>query len=239
MKALIIDDERKAREVLRLMLNVHVPEFTEIREADGGAEANRQLVDFQPDLVFLDIKMPHMDGFQWLRQVARRNFAIIFCTAYDQYAIQAIRFSAFDYLLKPVDTEDLLTAIHRFFRRKSLPAYDDLLYNTEQNSPDAYRLTINTHDGRFFVPTKEIIRLEADGNYTMIYLLNKKPIIASKSIGFFADLLPTDAFLRCHKSHIVNQLHIKALRNGQIIMSNQDQVDVSRRKLTAIKQRLN
>ena len=240
MKALIIDDEEKAREILELMLKLHAPEIGEIRLAAGGHFATEMLAEYQPDLVFLDIKMPGLSGFDWLASLQDRPFDVIFTTAYDQYAIQAIRFSAFDYLLKPVDPEDLRDAVQRYIsephhRRK---AYDNLLFNIAQKDPSHLRLTVATTERKHYLDPQKIIRCEADGNYTHFYLENDKHVMASRPLGHYGSLLPESLFIRCHKSHIVNRTFIEAITDKKIHLNDGSIVEVSRRRMASVKSSL-
>ncbi len=237
MIALIVDDEFKAREILELMIKLHIPEFKKIRLASSGPEASQVLQQCDPDVVFLDVKMPVMNGFEWLASLPKRPFDVVFTTAYDQYAIQAIRYSAFDYLLKPVDPEDLRTTMNRYLKSTKTHAggYDNLLYNIGQNDPSTFRLTISTTQGTHYLDSSEIIRCEADGNYTHFYLTNEKHIIASRPLGHYGSLLPDNIFIRCHKSSLVNRNYIKTIYDKQISLADGSIVEVSRRRLAAVK----
>ncbi len=238
MKALIVDDEAKAREVLDLLITYHIPEITEVVQANGGMEATSLLTAYQPELVFLDIKMPGQDGFEWLRSLEHREFDVIFTTAYDQYAIKAIRFAAFDYLLKPVDTEDLRNTIDRFLVSRSVTkrSYDNLFYNTDQPDPKDFRLTIATTEQTYYLDPDEIVRCEADGNYTHFFLKSGKRIIASRFLGMYADLLADLGFIRCHKSHLVNRRFVESISDKQIHVTGGHQVEVSRRRMPMVRE---
>lgn len=237
MKALIVDDEVKAGEVLDLMLNIHIPEIKEIRIASSGHEATELLADCTPDLVFLDIKMPGMSGFEWLASLDARPFDVIFATAYDQYAIQAIRYSAFDYLLKPIDAEDLRNALDRYFSRPGdgNRLFDDLLYNVSQSDPRNFRLAIATTQGTHYLDPKEIVRCEADGSYTHFYMQSKKHVLASRPLGHFGSLLPESQFIRCHKSHLINRQYVDSVTDNHVHLTDGTRVDVSRRRIAAVK----
>ena len=237
MKALVVDDESKAREILGLLIKAHVPEIPEVRLAASGNEATGLLKEFVPDLVFLDIRMPAMNGFEWLGSLSERPFDVIFTTAYDQYAIQAIRYSAFDYLLKPIDPEDLRNSIKRYLLQPdgNKRNYDNLLYNVSQTDPRQFRLTIATNEGTYYLNPEDIMRCEADGNYTHFYLQTGKHIMASRPLGYFGSLLPESLFIRCHKSHLVNSRWIEVITEKKIQLKDGTDVDVSRRRLTAVK----
>jgi two-component system LytT family response regulator len=240
MKALLIDDEEKARDVLQLQLEYHVPEITTIRQASSADEASSLLKQYQPDLVFLDIKMPGKDGFAWLKSLDTYAFRVIFTTAYDQYAIQAIRFAAFDYLLKPVDAEDLRAAMDRLLQALDTQHYsfENLLYNSAQSDPKKYRLTIATTAGIHYLDPGQIIRCEADGNYTHFFLADGKRIVASRPLGYFIELLDGYAFMRSHKSHLVNTAFISKYSDDGLSMTDGSVVEVSRRRRADVKQQL-
>lgn len=241
MKALIIDDEQKAREILELLVQGFVPSITETRVASGGAQALEILKEYLPDIVFLDIKMPGMNGFEWLQQVKNRDFEVIFTTAYDQYAIQAIRFSAFDYLLKPIDPDDLVKCIDRLNsevetdRKKK---FVNLIHNLQQPGTNTFRLTIATTEGTHFLDPKDIIRCQADGNYTHFYLQKNNRIISSKSLGHYDALLKSHGFIRCHKSHLINRTFVEKLDDQHAFLSDGSSVLVSRRKRPEVRETL-
>jgi two-component system LytT family response regulator len=240
MKALIIDDEEKAREMLQFLVGTYVPEISEIAMAASAGIADEILFSFRPDLVFLDIKMPGRDGFDWLRAQTDHSFSVIFTTAYDQYAIKAIRFAAFDYLLKPIDALDLRETVDRYLQKERLGRdhFENLFYNRAQKDPHEYRLTIATNEGTHYLDPKEIVRCEADGNYTYFQLQGGRRIIASRPIGFFAELLSEQGFLRCHKSHLINVKFVTKYSETGLTMADQSYVELSRRRRKIIKENL-
>lgn len=241
MKALIIDDEQKAREILELLVQGFVPEIEETRVANGGQEAFQIMEGYHPDLVFLDIKMPGMNGFEWLERVENRDFEVIFTTAYDEYAIKAIRFSAFDYLLKPIDPDDLVVSIGRLknqMQNDRQNRFVNLIHNLRQSEPSEFRLTIATTEGTHFLNPKEIIHCQADGNYTHFYLHKKNRIISSKPLGYYDGLLKSHGFIRCHKSHLVNREFVEKLDDQKAYLSDGSSVLVSRRKRPEVREML-
>ncbi len=239
MNVLIIDDEAKARDLLLFLLQNYIPEIDEIKMADGADEADQMLTTFQPDLVFLDIKMPGRDGFTWLKEIKERPFSVIFTTAHDQFAIRAIRFAAFDYILKPVDAQDLRNAFDRYkMQHDSKPEYDNLFHNTEQTNLKDYRLTISTTQGTHYLNPNEIIRCEGDGNYTFFYTENDKKIIASKPIGVFEELLHPMGFIRCHKSHLINPKYVRKYSEEGLTFPDDQTVEISRRRRKRVREQL-
>ncbi|TNE60449.1 MAG: response regulator [Bacteroidetes bacterium] len=235
-KALIIDDEPRASGILQLMIERFVPEIERIWVCNDAREAAPMIHDLKPDLVFLDIRMPHLNGFDVLDQIRFRHFKVIFTTAYGEYTLQAIRFSAFDYLLKPIDPRELIATVERY--RASL---DDLAFQPEQlrnvlnnlqaESPDQFRLAIPTKDGVHFFQPAEIVRLEALGSYTQLYLTGGQRFMASKGLGEYAELLQEHGFVRTHKSHMVNRLFVSFIdHDGFVVLQDNSRIEVSRRR---------
>lgn len=246
IKTLIIDDEPRARNVLHQLIISFVPEITEVRTAASVEEAKGVLEFYQPDLVFLDVEMPHQNGFDFLQLPNNPDFDVIFITAHNQYAIQAIRFSALDYLLKPISPEDLRATVKRHYtksessrQRKML--FDNLAANIDKRDVKDFRLAVPSSEGVFFFMIHEILRLEADRNYTIIHLINKRPFIASKTLKYFEDMLAKFRFIRTHKSHLVNLDHIIRISNSNefIILSDGSRIEVSRRKKDEVQRQLN
>lgn len=242
IRALIIDDERSTIRVLQILIERFVPEIGEVHSALGGVAGLKQIRVLQPDLVFLDIEMPEMDGFELLRQIQHPEFEVIFVTAFSHYAIQAIRFSAFDYILKPVDMKELQQAVARFMLLKKQsgdaePRYRHLLQNLHTKDAGQFTLSIHTSEGTHFLPLSDIVRCEADGNYTCFYMTNKKRVLASRPLGEFENLLDSVQFRRVHKSYLVNRSHVQSLlHHGRLLMSDGANVEVSRRKMAEVKQ---
>lgn len=246
IKALIIDDEFKARNVLNHYLVNSIPEVTEIQQADSVDAALEILKEFQPGIVFLDVEMPHKTGFDFLLALKEPSFEIIFITAYNQYAIQAIRFSALDYLLKPVDPEELRNAVNRYIEKQK-PAkqtkelFDNMVQNIGKKEVKDFRLAVPSSQGVFFFMLDEILRLEADRNYTVIHLVGKRPFVASKTLKHFEEMLDEFKFIRTHKSHLVNSTHIVQLSNDHeyVLLSDGAKIEISRRKKEEVQQQLN
>lgn len=246
VKALIIDDELKARNVLNHFLVNFVPEVTEIRQASSIAEATEILKTYRPGVVFLDVEMPYQNGFDFLMGQKDPQYDIVFTTAYNQYAIQALRFSALDYLLKPIDPDELRIAVERhLYKQKSArekeALYHNLVQNIEKQEVRDFRLAVPSSDGVYFFTLDEILRLEADRNYTLIHLVGKRPFLASKTLKHFEEMLQEFNFIRTHKSHLVNPRHITRLthNNEFVLLSDGSRVEISRRKKEEVQQHLN
>lgn len=242
MRVIIIDDEPNAREKLAYLIALFCPGLrieAVCKNASEGIEAIRK---FNPDLIFLDVEMPLMNGFDMLRALGEVNFEVIFTTANDQYAIKAIKYSALDYLLKPIDGEQLTGAVEKAIRKcGNSSRIQTLIENTKYPENNFKHLAIPTMEGFLFIKPDEVIRMEADGRYTMIYLENKEKILASKNLGEFEEIVSENQFLRIHHSHIVNLSHIrKYLRGdgGKVVMSDASVIDVSRRKKEEVLEKL-
>ncbi|WP_149243197.1 LytR/AlgR family response regulator transcription factor [Dyadobacter sp. 32] len=246
IKALIIDDELKARNVLNHFLTNFIPEISEIRQAASVGEAIGVLDNYQPGIVFLDVEMPHQNGFDFLMTLKAPSFDIIFTTAYNQYAIQALRFSALDYLLKPLDPDELKVAVERHLNkqktvREKQQLYDNLVQNIEKKEVKDFRLAVPSSEGVYFFTLDEILRLEADRNYTLIHLIGKRPFVASKTLKHFEEMLEEFHFIRTHKSHLVNPKHVTRLthNNEFVLLSDGSKVEISRRKKEEVQKQLN
>ncbi len=232
--AIIIDDEQKGRIALRQKIKDYCPDVTVTGEAGDGEEGLRLIEQLQPGIVFLDIEMPRMSGFDMLLRVRQQNFHLIFSTAYDHYAIKAIRFAAFDYLLKPVDIEELRAVVQRIKsgdqNGNTAMRIETLAHNLKHA---LNKIAIPTTEGLLFFNVGDIIHIEAQSNYTVFSFVNRPKLTVSKTLKEFEDLLPADVFFRPHNSHIINLQFIKRYirgDGGQIEMQNGDYVDVSRRK---------
>lgn len=245
IRALIIDDEESTTTVVKLLLQKNVEEVSEIYTAVGAFNGLEAIGKYKPHLVFLDIEMPLLNGFQLLEKFPDHNFETIFITAYDHYAIKAIKYSALDYLLKPIDIAELQTAVKRFLHKQSIiknnkSLYENLSYNLNQpNKSPKYRLALTTVEGTFFYYCSEIIRCEALGNYTRFILKDKKTILTSHTLKEYDDLLAEQSFLRVHRGHLINSDYITSFsKDHEIKMCDGSAVPVSRRKWESIKQKL-
>ncbi len=237
LTAILIDDETNSRNGLRQKLLEHCPEITIVSECENGEQGIIAIEKLKPDVVFLDVEMPRMNGFVMLKQLQQRNFEIIFTTAYDQYAIQAIRFSALDYLVKPIEVKALKEAVEkvRTLRYAGIPnqRIETLLHNLLDEKRQNNRIAIPSHDAIQFVQLENIVYLKAESNYTSIFLQDATRIFVSKTLKEFEDLLPAAHFFRVHHTYIINKNHMRKYLKGdggQVLMSNGVTIDVSRRK---------
>lgn len=245
LKILIIDDEPAAGSILKLLIKKHITHPADIQYCSSPEEGLLVLKKFQPSLLMLDIEMPVMNGFDFLSKAAPWNFNIIFTTAYDKYAIKAIRFSALDYLLKPIDVTELQHAISRHLaateQQQQAPPQlvSNLMDNLQQKIPENFKLALSTMQGVFFFDPAEIIYCEGVGNYTRFHFIKRAAMLVSRTIKEYEELLNDHHFLRVHKSFLVNLDHVgKYEKEGLLFMSNGDQVAVSRRKKDEVKLRI-
>jgi two-component system LytT family response regulator len=243
IKAILVDDEMHGLDTLSILLADFCPEVLVIDRCSSAKKALESIAKAKPDLLFLDIEMPVMNGFELLEQFTEIPFSVIFTTSYDQYAIKAIRFSALDYLLKPVDPKELIVAIHKVKKKKNPPTSEQLQMLMEQlqhREGPLTRIAIPTSEGFELVPADQVVRCEADDNYTYLFLKNKTRIIASRTLKEIEEQLREfPSFLRVHHSYIVNLNEVlKYVRGegGYLVMTDGSTVNVSRsRKETLLK----
>jgi len=237
IRCILIDDEKNALEMMEWLLKTYCPDVEIVamcNSSELGVEAIRQ---HRPDLVFLDIEMPKMNGFDMLEKFDKLFFEVVFCTAYDQFAIKAFKYSALNYLLKPVDPDDLKATISRINEKKSAPSreqFELLLQNMKQREKSTpQRIALTTGDGLIFVPTADIIYCEAESNYTNVVLTGGKKILVSKVLKEIDEVLSGPDFYRVHSSFLININRIKKLVRGDggyIVMDNDATVSISRSK---------
>ncbi|MGA0557025.1 LytR/AlgR family response regulator transcription factor [Larkinella sp. VNQ87] len=247
MKALIIDDEPDNVRLLALQLNRHCPQVELVGQFTDSAEGLRGIQSLRPSLVFLDIEMPLMNGFQLLERLGDISFHIVFVTAYDQYAVRAFRFSALDYLLKPVDTVDLIAAVRRAETTARIhPQQLELMrqyYPTSMAgiaSPAKGRIALPHASGMVFVDTKQIIYCEADSNYTRFHLEGGQQYVVSRTLGDVQEVFETRDFLRVHRQYMVNLEHIQKLVKGEgtyLLLSNGVSIPVARQQKDRLMER--
>ena len=235
LKAIIIDDELKGRIALRQKIADYCPGVEVAGEAAMAEEGIEVIRRLQPQIVFLDIEMPGMNGFEMLKAIDQQNFHLIFTTAYDQYALKAFRFAAFDYLLKPVDIEELRQAVSRVMQQSQhqTPQKIEALEENLRAGTMLTKIAVPSSNGLFFYNLSDIVCLEAQSNYTVIHFLSDPKLVASRTLKEFEELLPPDSFFRAHHSYIINLHYIKRYirgDGGQIEMQNGKYIDLARRK---------
>ena len=217
LKTILIDDEIDAIKYMEKLLEKYIPEIQVIGTAQTVDEGVRIIEEMKPELVFLDIEIPPKSGFDLLESVKERNFAVIFITAYDQYAIRAIKYSALDYLLKPVDIEDLKKAVKRLLEEKdNISNLDDkyklLLENLTAKAPE--KIIIPTSEGAEFVEIDVIVRVEGEGGYSTFFLNNNQRIVIAKNLIDVHRMLDVKQFYRVHKSNLINLDYVKKFVNN-------------------------
>jgi two-component system LytT family response regulator len=237
INAIIIDDEQHAIENLKFELNQHCPAVNIIAESTNSKDAIKLINNLRPDLVFLDIEMPWMNGFDLLQKVTHLDFDLIFVTAYDKYAIKAFKFSAIDYLLKPVSGEDLKLSMTRVLKKKSKfnnQHLETLLQNLKHEKVNPLeKIVLPTMNGLEFIQVDDIIRCESDSNYCNLVLLNDRSIYLAKTLKEIESLLVDHNFIRVHQSHLIAEKYITKYLNtdgGYIVMINGDKLPISRIK---------
>jgi len=234
IKTIIVDDEPYCCEALEIMIKNFCPTLSLVTVCHSGAEALEALERFNPHLVFLDVEMPHMNGFEFLEKAHFVNFGLIFTTSYDQYAIKAIRFSALDYLLKPIDREELIQAVARvsnLLRNPTELQLELLLQKINGQRNPINKIALPTMEGLQMVEIDAIISCSSDSNYTNFFLRNNKKLTASRTMKDVEELLSDYPFLRVHHSYLVNLNEIHKYVKGEggyLVMSDGSHIDVSR-----------
>ena len=233
MKAIIVDDEKASRQMLTHYLEKYCPEVTPVGEAQNVDDAFELAQRTKPDLVFLDISMPRKDGFELLRMFETPPFEVIFVTAFGEYAITALRLSACDYLMKPINIDELQAAVtkarERINKKELESGLRDLLHNLNGKGPK--RIALAHSNGYQVVPVDEIIRFEADGRYTKVSLVQGNNLIVARNLKEFESMLTNMDFFRVHNSHLVNLRFVQGYeRTGILNMADGARIEVSRRK---------
>lgn len=232
-KALIIDDESKARNALKNLLAQYCQSVEVVGEADCVKAGIETIQKLNPDVVFLDVQMPDGTGFDLLEQIKDINFKIIFASAYDKFAIQAFKFSALDYLQKPVEPEKLTEACSKLGDSDRFAEINKKLEVLLSNKNSFEKIALPTMDGIIFVKIKEILRCESDNNYTNIFLFGGDKIIVSKTLKEYDEMLTPFNFFRIHKSHLINLAFLSRYKKGEggcVIMEDGAELEVSRRR---------
>jgi two-component system LytT family response regulator len=245
IKAIIVDDEEKSRVTLNRLVSDYCPDIKIAELCDSVDTAQKAVEKHDPDLVFLDIEMPFHNGFVLLERISNPRFEVIFTTAYDHYAIKAIKFSALDYLLKPVDTDELVSAVEKINEKRispqtHLPDFELLLSNLKLKGKTA-KIAIPTFEGLQMVNADDIVRCTADESYTQISLANGTRLMVSRILKEYEELLSDLNFFRVHNSTLINLTHVvKYIKGdgGYVLMSDGESVEVARRKKNELLSRL-
>ncbi len=238
IRCVIVDDESKAREILVEMLKLYCNTVEVVGQAhnvNSGYEIIRQL---NPDLVLLDIKMPDGSGFDLLHKFEKIDFKVIFITAHEEYAIKAFRFSALDYILKPIDPSDLISAVEKVSGIDNINDINEQFKTLKENfyngtNSQEKRIVLKTTENIYVISIKDVIRCQSEKNYTYFYFNNRERIIVSKTLKDFDEILTDFGFMRIHRSHLINLSYIDRFdksEGGFLIMKDGSKVDVSHRK---------
>lgn len=242
--AVIVEDELTGIENLAVLLNKFCPRVKLIGTARSAKEGKEVILDLKPDLVFLDIEMPFGNGFDLLQSIEKVDFEVIFVTAFDKYALRAIKVAAIDYLLKPIDIEELIRAVDRatdnIVNKREKERIQTLLQNFGPKKLE--KIALPTGSGMLFVKISDIIRCEAEGGYTWFYISGRPKILTTKNLGEYDELLEGSDFIRVHHQHLVNFEHITEYKKGTsplLVTSDGAEITVSFRKKEALLERLN
>jgi two-component system LytT family response regulator len=245
LSALIIDDEVHCAETLQLLLNKYCPQINLLAVVNDPLQAEETIRKHKPQILFLDIEMPHLNGFDILNQVQDLKPTVVFTTAYDHYALQAIKHHALDYLLKPIDSDELIATIRKASDQQKagqnpLSNIENLLKEIRQEKK-IQKLPIPSLDGIAYIDTDKIIRISADSNYSQIYLENGKKLTSSRTLKEYEQILQESSFFRVHSAHLVNLKYVdRYLRGegGNLVMSDGMVIEISRQKKKALLERL-
>lgn len=240
VRAVIVDDEVEARGVLRAMLQRRAPEVTILAEGSSVIEAKGLIAEHIPDLLFLDVQMPGGSGFELLKQLGSWDFDVIFITGSSQHAIQAIRFSALDYIMKPVLGDELRAAIDRHIAKRSTntEVQTQLLHNVAQPDERTMKLTLSQGDRTYAIAPADVAWCQADDNYTALHLADDRRFVSARTLKDYDEMLSPLGFLRVHKSALVNRKHVEGVSEGHVKLRNGTRVEVSRRRLEEVTREL-
>lgn len=233
IRSLLIDDNEFMLTVLSDSLKEKHPEIQIIGVARNGWEGIEKINRLQPDLIFLDIEMPDMNGFEMLNELEAINFQTIFTTAHSHYAIKAFRFNALDYLVKPIIPKELNEAVNRFqsnYAKTNKNQIQQALYNLKTENVEDQKFYLQTQKGMLNFSLKQIIKIEGDRNYSLIHLSDNSKELVSKTLAYFEEILVDKGFFRCHRSYLVNGFHIHGINKGFFYLNNGELIPISRRK---------
>ena len=233
IRSIIIDDEEKGRNTLRNFLKKYCNNVSVVAEGDCVKSGLEQISIHNPDLVFLDIQMPDGTGFNLLEQIQEINFKVIFVTAYDQYALKAFKFSAIDYLLKPIDPEKLIEAVKKISDIEDIKSINKKLEVLIGNNNRFEKIALPSVEGIHLVKIKDIVRCESESNYTNIYFSTGKKILVTKTLKEYDEMLTPMHFYRVHQSHLINLAFVEKYHKGEggfVIMEDGSEIEVARRR---------
>ncbi|MEA3444368.1 MAG: LytTR family DNA-binding domain-containing protein [Bacteroidota bacterium] len=233
IRTIIIDDEERGRRTLISQISKYCPELEIVGEANGVSTGMEIIRHKNPDVVFLDIQMQDGTGFDLLEQLPQVSFAVIFATAYDQYAVQAFKFSATDYLLKPIDPDQLIKAVDKLKNEIDSLNLNKKLEALFSNRKNFEKIALPTFDGIILVKIKEIIRCQSESNYTTLYMPGGSKVVVTKTLKDFDEMLTPIGFFRIHQSHLVNMSFVNKYikgEGGSVKMEDGTVLEVARRR---------
>lgn len=244
INAIIVDDELKSRESLKILLEDFCTDVRVVELCQNVAEGIDAIKKYRPDVVFLDIQMQRETGFDLLNKLDNVSFELVFTTAYSEFAIKAFKFSALDYLLKPIDIEELQNAVEKAKKRvksNSSDRIENLIKNLKADNSENYKIALPTSDGLIFIRMRDIVYCEAESNYTAFHLKDGKKYLVSKTLKDYDELLGEHYFFRIHNSFVINLNEIKKYVRGEggyVVMNNEVSLDVSKRRKEAFIQKI-
>ncbi|MCH5600143.1 LytR/AlgR family response regulator transcription factor [Niabella ginsengisoli] len=242
MNAIIVDDEQHNIENLKHLLQRHCSDIKIVATADNIQDALPRINSAKPDIIFLDIQLGNETGFELLKQLPQRDFEVIFVTAYDHYGIQAVKFAALDYILKPIDTHELIAAVEKASQKinnkKANTRLDFLIEYVRQGARSPSKIALPQQNEIRYIEINSIVRCEANNTYTWFYLDNKEKILVSKPLKEFEELLTPHGFLRTHQTHLINPAFVKSLQKsdgGFLLMQDGEKIPISKTKKETVK----
>jgi len=236
IKTILIDDERSSLENLEQKIREFCPELKILATVEQPKEALLLIRHHKPDVIFLDIEMPHLNGFRMLDELGDYNSEIVFTTAYNHYAIEAIRISAFDYLMKPVSIADLKATVSRLstqLAKTTRQRLDVLRQSLNKTINPDQKIAVPTWEGLEFILIRNVVRIESSSNYSRLFFVNGESLLVTRQLKEFEEMLTPYRFCRVHNIHLINLQYVKKYvrgEGGSVIMENGDEIDVSRRK---------
>ncbi len=233
MKAIVVDDEAKSRNTLISSIKTYTPEIEVVDDAASVVEALKKIREHQPDLLFLDVQLPDGSGFDILELLPKLNLKVIFVSAYDKYAINAFKFSAIDYLLKPIEPELLIKAVEKSKKEDKLVSLEGKLNVLLSNRNKIEKIALPSLNGLELVKVEDIIYCEADSNYTIFHLVDGQQILISRSLKEYDDILTPQGFYRIHQSFLIRLSFVKKYikgEGGSVILENGKHLEISRRR---------
>jgi two-component system LytT family response regulator len=237
IKTIIVDDEVKSRKTLVDFLLKYCPDIEVTAEAASVDEAIQAIDRLKPELIFLDINMPEGNGFELFKKIKEPDFHTVFVTAYDQYALEAFKHQAVDYILKPINIAELIKTVNRVKTLQNYKTNTDqlnaFLQSVSKKTIMSDRIALPVADGLTYVQTDDVIHCEAQGNYTFFHFTNRSKLLVARTLGFYEDLLKNRGFVRIHHHHLINLMHVEKYQRGRggiVVMADKAELRVAQRR---------